>query len=494
MNPYRVFEGEGKNELKDTDGLVVVLDAAVVKKEGLSGALKGLPANLRKTALEFAARHLPKPGMGWRLAFDVGPELRLVIRVVSSSASSFRRLETARRTLGAVRATKGKHVLVDLRQVSGTPWADAFVSAMAAAVYEGPRYRKAEPGKKKKAAAMSVWVKGAEKDAAKAAGQKAWALTEGTNLVRRLATMAGNDLTTDRYVALATELATDAGLKTEFLDFETLKQMGAGAFCAVAQGANGKSGILKIHYEQKEAAKKVAFVGKGITFDTGGAQLKTGAYMFGMHGDMAGSAVALALVLHAVKTKAPYAASAYLAITDNQLTANSYRPNDVVTTLAGKSIEVIDTDAEGRMVLADTLALACQDKPDFMMDFATLTGSCIRAIGTNYCGAYSNRKSLLPLVREAGRDSGERVWPFPNDPDYGRCLKSSIADIKQCRLKGGCDHIEASYFLRQFVDKKVPYVHVDLSAMESEGGLAHVGSDTTGFGVRFAVELVARVL
>lgn len=494
MNPYRVLGDEGKNEIKDVDGLVVLVDAKVLKKEGLDGALKGLPAPLRKSILEFASRHLPKPGPGSRLSFDAGPDLRVVVRVVSGGASAFRRLETARRGLASVQPSKRKKVLVDLRQLSGPAWSDAFVSAMAASAYEGPRYRKAETAKKKKATSLSLWVSQPDKSAAQAAGQKAWALTEGTNLVRRLATMAGNDLTTDRYVELATELAKGAGLETEFLGFDELKQRGAGAFCAVAQAANGKSGILKVHYAPKDAAKRVAFVGKGITFDTGGAQLKTGGYMFGMHGDMAGSAVALALVLHAAKTKAPYRASAYLAITDNQLTANSYRPNDVVKALNGKTIEVIDTDAEGRMVLADTLALACEDKPDLMIDFATLTGSCIRAIGTNYSGAYSNKKRLLPLIREAGQACGERVWPFPNDADYGRCLKSQVADIKQCRLKGGCDHIEASYFLRQFVDKTVPYVHVDLSAIDNEGGLAHVPGDSTGFGVRFGAELVARAL
>ncbi len=494
MNPYRVLADEGKNELKSADGLVVVVNAAVVKERGLEGALDGLSPELRQTAMAFASRLLAKPAAGSRLAFDAGPNLKVVIRIVSLQASAFRRLEIARKTLSPVLGAKAKRIVVDLRKVPGAPWSDAFVSAMAASAYEGPNYRKRDEKEKKKPISLSVWVADNDKGNAQAAADKAWFLTDGTNLVRRLATMAGNDLTTDRYVELGAELAKSAGLKSEFVPVEKLKEMGAGAFCAVAQAAKGKSGILKVHYEPKGAGSRVAFVGKGITYDTGGAQLKPGEHMFGMHGDMAGSAVALALVLHAAKTKAPYRATAYLAITDNQLSPQSYKPNDVVTSLTGKTIEVVDTDAEGRMVLADTLALACQDKPDLMIDFATLTGSCVRAIGTNFSGAYSNRKGLLPVIRAAGRASGERVWSFPNDPDYGRCLKSQVADIKQCRLKGGCDHIEASYFLRQFVDKKVPYVHVDLSAIENEGGLAHVGSESTGFGVRFGAELVEQVL
>lgn len=494
MNPYRVLSEQAKYEMKDGDGLVLVLDAGAVKEKGLESALEGVGADLKKAILGFAPRLMPKPAAGSKMAFDAGPALRVVVRVAPARASAFRRLELARRSLGPLLGAKAKQIVVDLRKVSGAPWTDAFVSAMAAAVYEAPNYRKKEEKDKKKPVSLSVWVTKADGAESEKASDKAWYLTEGTNLVRRLATMAGNDLTTDRYVELGAELAKQAGLKSEFLSYEKLKSMGAGAFCAVAQAAKGKSGILKVHYEPKGAKRRVAFVGKGVTYDTGGAQLKPGEHMFGMHGDMAGSAVALALLLHAAKTKAPYRATAYLAITDNQLSPDSYKPNDVVTALTGKTIEVIDTDAEGRMILADTLAVACQDKPDFMIDFATLTGSCVRAIGTNYSGAYSNRKSLLAKIRAAGRESGERVWSFPNDADYGRCLKSSVADIKQCRLKGGCDHIEASYFLRQFVDKQVPYVHVDTSAMECEGGLAHVGGESTGFGVRFGAELVSRVL
>ena len=126
------------------------------------------------------------------------------------------------------------------------------------------------------------------------------------------------------------------------------------------------------------------------------------------------------------------------------------------------------------------------------MDFATLTSACVRALGTRYSGAYTNRRKLISGIMSAGRSSGERVWPFPPDKDYGRCLKSQVADIKQCRPSGGVDHIESSYFLSQFVDRKIPWVHVDLSGEENEGGLAHVGGDVTGFGVRFAVAFCER--
>lgn len=172
----------------------------------------------------------------------------------------------------------------------------------------------------------------------------------------------------------------------------------------------------------------------------------------------------------------------------------AYKPNDVVKTMKGKTIEVIDSDAEGRMVLSDTLWLAGTHKPDLMMDFATLTGACLRAIGTNYSGAYTNRSEWYSKIIEAGRESGERVWPFPNDKDYGRCLKSEVADIKQCRVTGGSDHIEAGYFLNEFVPETIPWVHVDLSAAESDEGLAHVETKLTGFGPRFVTSFLKQVL
>jgi leucyl aminopeptidase len=208
--------------------------------------------------------------------------------------------------------------------------------------------------------------------------------------------------------------------------------------------------------------------------------------MLGMHGDMAGSAVALAVMNVATIEQWPIKVTAYLAIADNLIGPKSYKPNDVVTSMKGTTIEIIDTDAEGRMVLADTLHLASLAKPSLMMDFATLTGACIRAVGTTYSGVFTNREELHVDLIKAGRKSGERVWPFPMDKDFAECLESSVADYKQCREKGGVDHIEAAQFLMHFAGDHAPWVHVDLSAIEHAGGLAHVPTDDTGFGVRFA--------
>ncbi len=165
-----------------------------------------------------------------------------------------------------------------------------------------------------------------------------------------------------------------------------------------------------------------------------------------MHQDMTGSAVALASFLYLVQTEAPFELKCYLALVENSIGPAAYKQNDVVLASNGTSIEIVHTDAEGRMILADTLALASKEKPDLIMDFATLTGACIQALGTTYSGIFSKTERLNDLAIQAGKESGERVWPFPMDADFEDSLKSDIADVKQCRLKGGVDHIEAALF------------------------------------------------
>ena len=161
-----------------------------------------------------------------------------------------------------------------------------------------------------------------------------------------------------------------------------------------------------------------------------------------------------------------------------------------MTAANGKTIEVMHTDAEGRMVLADTLYLASQAKPKLLIDYATLTGACIGALSTRLSGALTNRPTLVPTLIRAGEDSGERVWPFPLYDDFKKALKSNVADIKQCTLENDADQILAAVFLKQFLAHDPDWVHLDLSAGNRKGGLAHIPSDITGFGVRFTLNLL----
>src|SRR3569623_1844884 len=304
-------------------------------------------------------------------------------------------------------------------------------------------------------------------------------------------------ITAARYRERTAALAAEHGWAMRFLDSKTLRRMKAGAFLAVAQGSAAQDdGIVHLRYTPKERSKAgskksaLALVGKGICFDTGGHNLKPAKHMLGMHEDMAGSAVALGTLLALTKLKVDFPVDCWLALAQNMISPQAYKQNDIVTAMNGTTIEVVHTDAAGRMVLADTLALACREKPAFLFDNATLTGACMYALGTSYSGAFTNRSELLDTLIRTGVDTGERVWPFPSDSDYDEALESDIADIKQCTLEGEADHILAARFLRRFVDEQIPWLHLDLASASHKGGLAHIPTATTGFGVRYTLELV----
>ena len=316
----------------------------------------------------------------------------------------------------------------------------------------------------------------------------------GNNVARWFTALPPNELNAKTYRHMAEQLAKKYGIKSEFFDEHKLKKLGAGAFLAVAQGnPNRDAGILRLSYRPKKQVKPdLALVGKGILFDTGGTNLKPFKSMLDMHKDMQGSAVALGTLIALSKLQVTYAVDAWLAITENRISGTAYKSQDVVRAANGMTIQVIHTDAEGRMVLADTLALAAREKPGLIIDYATLTGSCVVALTERYSGAFSNREELAAQVTLSGTESGERIWSFPMDEDYDEDLLSSVADVKQCAATGYGDHILAARFLSKFVPDSIPWVHLDLSAGQHKGGLAHIPSDLTGFGVRLTVNLLRR--
>ena len=348
----------------------------------------------------------------------------------------------------------------------------------------------------KKMGKLTVYfVTSLNKKQAEEAVEKGRVLAVANNQVRYLADLPSNILNPKSYRELAEKLAKDLKVSFEFLDKKALKKKNAGAFLAVVQADhNERAGIVHLRYKGPKAKKKVAIVGKGLCFDTGGYNVKTGDHMYNMHRDMTGSAVALSLFRSMVELEAPYEVNCYLAIAENLISHEAYRPNDVVTASNGISIEVIDTDAEGRMVLSDTLAIASEEKPDFMIDFATLTGSVVRSLDTRRCGAYSNELKVSALAVQVGEQCGERVWNFPIGEDYHDALKSEVADVRQCSSAASADHIYASTFLSKFVGKNIPWIHIDLAADTNKGGLGLVPTDTTGFGVRFGYELIRQYL
>jgi leucyl aminopeptidase len=316
------------------------------------------------------------------------------------------------------------------------------------------------------------------------------ATAEGNLLTRELTILPPNELTPALYRKRIAELAARESWKYQDFDVETLRKMGAGAFVAVAQGSDPEDAAI-VHVQRRVDGAKhtVALVGKGICFDTGGHNLKPARYMLGMHEDMNGSAVTLGILLAATRVDLPVNIDCWFAIAQNHISPRAYKQNDVIRTLNGTTVEIVHTDAEGRMVLADTLTLAARNKPDVMMDFATLTGSMHTALGSRYSGILSNREDLIEKALVAGHLSGERVCAFPMDADYDAELESKIADVKQCTMEGEADHILAARFLNRFVDD-IPWLHMDLSASNHKEGLGAVGSPVTGFGVGWGVEML----
>ena len=324
---------------------------------------------------------------------------------------------------------------------------------------------------------------------------RARARAAGNTLARSLTALPPNDLTPAVYRGILAGMAQEQGWGHEEYDVERLRKLGAGAFVAVAQGSDPQdAAIVHLSYAPKKARKTIALAGKGICFDTGGHNLKPARYMHGMHEDMNGSAVALGILLAATQLKMPVRIDCWLAIAQNHISARAYKQNDVVTALNGNTIEIVQTDAEGRMVLADTLTLASRARPDLLIDFATLTGSMITALGNRISGVIGNTPELLCQAVGAGRDSGERICVFPFEEDYDRELESKIADIKQCTLDSDADHMLAARFLSRFIEHDTPWLHVDLSACNCKGGLGAVASDVTGFGVGWCLSFLQAYL
>ena len=429
----------------------------------------------------------PKP---WSTDLPNKNGTRLALAGIEPGLSTFELLALARK-LVAAHGSHHPRVLAVVCHELGADLArraaEAAVAAALAADFKLPQF-KSKPDKHKPLGEIALY--GAQTGARTA---RTVAEARGNNLARYLTALPPNELTPGRYRRHVERLARAQGWKTQFLGIDRLRRLGAGAFLAVARGSpEPDAGILRLRYTPKARSAKatLALVGKGICFDTGGTNLKPAKHMHGMHEDMEGSAVALGLLLVLSTLKVDFAVDCWLALAQNHIGPKAYKQNEVVKAANGKTIEVVHTDAEGRMVLADTLYLASRAKPKLIVDFATLTGACIAALSTRMSGAFTNRPDWVPALIKAGEDSGERVWPFPIPDDYKEALKSDIADIKQCTLDSDADHILAALFLKEFLEGKPDWVHIDLASGNHKGGLAHIPTDITGFGVRYTLNLL----
>ncbi len=316
-------------------------------------------------------------------------------------------------------------------------------------------------------------------------------VSEATNLARDMVNEPANYMTPTDMAETAAKLARDYGLEITILDREQMKELGMGGLLGVSQGSRQPPKFIVLNYKGGTAKEPdIALVGKGITFDSGGISIKPSEKLEEMKGDMAGGAAVMAAIIAIARLKLKSNVMALIPATENLPDGNALKPGDVLTAMNGKTIEIISTDAEGRLILADALSYAKKQGARKMIDAATLTGACRIALGDVCTGAFGNNQELMDRIIAAGKEAGELIWQMPMYDEYREQNKSDVADIKNVggRLGGA---ITAAKFLAEFVDD-TPWVHLDIagtSLSEKERGYQIKGA--TGVPVRTLVNLVA---
>jgi leucyl aminopeptidase len=410
------------------------------------------------------------------LAVGLGPE----------PAGAAPAAETLRRAAGvAVRALAGCGAVALALPVPDDEDGPAALRALAeGAVLGGYRFDEyktnPQPGRRDPVRAVSVHVPDARDKTAKAQVARTAVVGAAVARCRDWVNTAPNDLRPPAFADAVAAAAADAGLEVEVLDEKALRAGGYGGILAVGQGSSAPPRLVRLAYRPPRARHHVALIGKGITFDSGGLSIKPANGMWEMKSDMAGAAAVGATALAAAELKLPVAVTAYLPMAENMPSGASYRPGDVVTMYNGKRVEVLNTDAEGRMVLGDAVARACEDQPDLLVEVSTLTGGQIIALGKRVAGVMGT-DALCQRLREAGEAVGEPTWPMPLPDEIRTSMDSEVADILQ--VSAGMDRsghmLQGGIFLREFVADGVDWAHLDIAGPSYHSGEA-IGYWTKG--------------
>ena len=324
--------------------------------------------------------------------------------------------------------------------------------------------------------------------------QKGVSIGQGTNFTRDLGNTAPNHLTPDDLRLVAQDLAeaTNGKLKFRFFDEEKMSELGMQMFLGVSKGSENPGRMIFLEYFSEKAEQTVAIVGKGITFDTGGISLKPGKGMDEMKFDMCGAGAVLGTMKALVELDLPINVIGVLAAAENMPDGKAQKPGDIVKAYNGKTVEILNTDAEGRLVLGDALSYTADKyKPNCMIDLATLTGACIVALGHLSIGAISNDTNLCKSIIEAGERSGDRVWQLPSYPEYDELITGKHADLQNIGPPGEAGTITAGVFLQHFVND-VPWVHLDIAgtAWGVKGIEYHPANSASGSGVRLLIDFL----
>jgi leucyl aminopeptidase len=477
-----VFEFDakgGKPPLKALVGLDAALDGMLLetaREEDFTG--KAEQSLLLHTHERLGARRVLLLGLGARQKFE--PEvLRLALGRGAKTAS-----KVSARNLAAA--------LTETRETAACVRAAA--EGLLLGAYKFDRYKTAEKKERAELAeARLVLPLGVERTRAlKDALELAVSIAEATNWARDLVNEPANTLTPSALAELAREVAREGGLKAEILGRDKIEKLGMGLFLGVTRGSAEPPVLVHLAWDPgKKAAPRpaLALVGKAITYDSGGLSLKPTESMVDMKTDMAGAAAVLGAMKVVARLEPPFPVHAFMGACENMPGGRAYKPGDVLTSKLGKTVEITNTDAEGRLVLGDILAWANEQKPAVMIDLATLTGACMVALGHQIAGAFGTDDGAVFEVLEAAKAAGEELWRLPISEHQRDNLKSEIADLKNTGERWG-GAINAALFLKEFVGE-TPWVHLDIagpSTSPKERGYLIKGA--TGFGVRTLVELV----
>jgi leucyl aminopeptidase len=471
------------------------LVARVVDQDSLPADLDSVLAGGAK-----AARFSGKTGQVFE-TFAAGEDRAVVRRVLVGAGKVDAKdrtasLERAGAALVAKYLTSGETELVlDLSGSNLEP-------SEAAAVLLGARLRawrhdvyRTKLSDEQKRSLMSIKVAGAPDGTARAWEVEA-AVADGVELTRTLVAEPANVIYPASFVARVEEALQGTGVEIRVLGRDEMQKLGMGALLGVAQGSAQEPKLLAMVWNGGDQdAKPTAFVGKGVTFDTGGISIKPAAGMEDMKWDMGGAGAVAGTMLAVARRKAKANVVGVCGLVENMPDANAQRPGDVVTSMAGQTIEVINTDAEGRLVLCDALTWVQREySPAAVVDLATLTGAIIAALAHEYAGLFSNDDTLATRLMAAGATSGDQLWRFPLGPAYNKMIDSPIADMKNTGGRYG-GSITAAQFLQRFIDNGTPWAHLDIAGMvwaDKPGATWDKGA--TGYGVRLLDRYVRDVL
>ena len=354
---------------------------------------------------------------------------------------------------------------------------------------------KSTPARKRPVSAIALHVPEARDRSTRAEVKRATIAATAVARARDWVNTAPNYLRPPDFADRVAEAATEAGLAVEVLNERALRRAGYGGILAVGQGSEAPPRLVRLEYTPPggRAVARVALVGKGITFDTGGVSIKPAQGMWEMTSDMSGAAAVAATLLAVAALKPRITVTGYLPIAENMPSGSAYRPGDVIRMYNGKRVEVLNTDAEGRMILADAIARACEDEPDYLIETSTLTGAQIVALGKRVAGVMGTPE-LCERVRRAGELAGEMIWPMPMPDDVRSSMDSAVADVLQTAAgldkSGGM--LQGAWFLSEFVTPDLPWAHIDIAGPAYHSGepYGYISKGGTGVPVRTLLNLL----